>query len=196
MCFHVRGESSPRSKYRRRSRLGCRRGSVAVMTGMAVLACAAMLAGIAVISGCGASSAPVYRDNVSYEDDRLPRASRDKLLDELSLYQGTPYMGGGTTSRGIDCSGLVNSVYASVGVTLPRTVLEQFGQGVSRGRKDVKTGDLVFFGKQGKPTHVGIAVTNREMMHSSSSRGVVLGGIDEFAKSLKIIGIRRVARFI
>jgi hypothetical protein len=160
-----------------------------------VVAGIALLAGAAFIPGCGASSAPVYRDDIGWEDDRLPVASRVKLLDELNLYQGTPYMSGGTTSEGIDCSGLVNSVYASLGVNMPRTVLEQFGQGVSRSRKDVKTGDLVFFGKQGRPTHVGIAVTNREMMHSSSSRGVVLDGIDEFAKSLKIIGIRRVARF-
>lgn len=190
MCFHVRGESSPWPKDRRRSRLGLRRGLILLMTGMAVLA------GAVVIPGCGASSAPVYRDDIGWEDDRLPRASRDKLLDQLSLYQGTPYMRGGTSSGGVDCSGLVSSVYASLGVTLPRTVLEQFGQGVSRGRKDVKTGDLIFFGTQGKPTHVGIAVTNSEMMHSSSSRGVVLDGIDEFARSLKIMGIRRVARFI
>jgi cell wall-associated NlpC family hydrolase len=163
---------------------------------MLVLTGVAVLAGAGFLAGCGASSAPVYRDNVSWEDDRLPRASRDKLLEELSLYQGTPYMNGGDTSRGIDCSGLVNSVYASLGITLPRTVLEQFGQGVSRSRKEVRTGDLVFFGKQGRPTHVGIAVTNREMMHSSSSRGVVLDEIDEFSKSLKIIGIRRVARLL
>jgi len=157
---------------------------------------ASVLAGAAILAGCGASPAPVYRDNVRWEDDRLPRASRDNLLDELGLYQGTPYMNGGDTSRGIDCSGLVNSVYASLGITLPRTVLGQFGQGVSRSRQDVKTGDLIFFGRQGRPTHVGIAVTNREMMHSSSSRGVVLDEIDEFAKSLKIIGIRRVARLL
>jgi len=189
MCFHVRGEFFPLPEYRRRSRLGFRRGLILILTGMAVLA------GAAFIPGCGASSAPVYRDDIGWEDDRLPSASRNNLLDELNLYQGTPYMSGGTTSRGIDCSGLVSSVYASLGVTLPRTVLEQFGQGLSRGRKDVKTGDLIFFGTQGKPTHVGIAVTNREMMHSSSSRGVVLDGIDEFARSLKIVGIRRVARF-
>jgi hypothetical protein len=162
---------------------------ILVITGIAVLA------GTVSLPGCGATSAPVYRDDIGWEDDRLPGASRDRLLDELSLYQGTPYMSGGTTTGGIDCSGLVSSVYATLGITLPRTVLEQFGQGVSRGRKDVRTGDLVFFGKHGRPTHVGIAVTNREMMHSSSSRGVVLDGIDEFARSLKIVGIRRVARF-
>ena len=101
---------------------------------------------------------------------------------------------GGTTATGMDCSGLVSAVYGSLGITLPRTVMEQFGQGASRSRKNVKTGDLIFFGKQGRPTHVGIAVTDREMMHSSLSRGVVLEDIDEFARSLKIIGIRRVAR--
>ncbi|MGD8628671.1 MAG: C40 family peptidase [bacterium] len=169
--------------------MGVRRGLILLIAGMAVLAATAG------IHGCGASSAPVYRDDIGWEDDRLPSASRGRLLDELNRYQGTPYMSGGTTPGGIDCSGLVNSVYASLGVNLPRTVLEQFGQGVSRSRKDVKTGDLIFFGKQGRPTHVGIAVTNREMMHSSSSRGVVLDGIDEFARSLRIVGIRRVARF-
>ena len=189
MYFRVPGGSSPWPRGALRRRSGFRRGLIIMITGIAVLG------GAVVIPGCGATSAPVYRDDIGWDDDRLPGASRDRLLDELSLYQGTPYMSGGTTAGGIDCSGLVNSVYSSLGIALPRTVLEQFGHGVSRGRKDVKTGDLVFFGKQGKPTHVGIAVTNREMMHSSSSRGVVLDGIDEFAKSLKIVGIRRVARF-
>jgi hypothetical protein len=156
----------------------------------------AVAAALQYLAGCGAAPAPVYRAAGGWEDDRLPRVDRARLLEELATYQGTPYLEGGNTRRGIDCSGLVRSVYAAVGVDLPRTVLAQFGQGLSPSRKDVRTGDLVFFGKRGRPTHVGIAVTNQEMMHSSSSRGVVLEDIDGFSKSLEIVGIRRVARLI
>jgi len=194
MCFHAHGGFSPWFKYRGLKGQSRRRRFFLVRSGTAPLGGLAILAGLLILAGCGASRSPVYRDNVSWEDHRLPQASREKLLHELGLYQGTPYMSGGNTTRGIDCSGLVSSVYASLGVTLPRTVIEQLGRGESRSRKEVKTGDLIFFGKHGKPTHVGIAVTNREMMHSSTSRGVVLDEIDEFAKTLKMIGIRRVVR--
>jgi cell wall-associated NlpC family hydrolase len=137
-------------------------------------------------------SAPVYRDQTSAIDAELPRVNRDDLLSEISSYHGAPYLEGGTTTTGIDCSGLVSSVFGSLGVGLPRTALEQYGRGEPVGRKNARTGDLVFFTKGSRPSHVGIAISNREMVHSSKSRGVVLESIDEFSRSMKLVGIRRV----
>jgi cell wall-associated NlpC family hydrolase len=79
-------------------------------------------------------------------------------------------------------------------VDLYRRAIDQYGQGVPVSRRDVGTGDLLFFGRGGIPTHVGIAVSGSQMTHSSSSRGVIVDGIDEFSESMKLIGIRRVAR--
>jgi hypothetical protein len=152
------------------------------------------LAGIGFLAGCGVKPAPIYRDQASSLEARLSRVHRDDFLNELSLYQGAPYQEAGSSITGVDCSGLVLAVFGSFGVRLPRTVMEQFGHGLPLGRRDVRTGDLVFFGKGDQPTHVGIAVSGREMFHSSSSRGVILEDIDEFSRSLKILGIRRIVR--
>ena len=147
------------------------------------------------IGGCGAMRpAPLYRDEVAGLEGRLPRVSRDDLLNELSLYHGAPYLEGGNSISGIDCSGLVRSVFGSLGVDLPRRASDQFGEGLPVSRKDLRTGDLLFFGRAGSPSHVGIAVSNREMMHASSSRGVVLEGIDEFSRYQPLAGIKRIVR--
>ncbi len=137
---------------------------------------------------------PLYRsDGIVVETD-LPRVRRDDLLSEISLYHGVPYLEGGTTIRGVDCSGLVFSVFASVGVKLPRTVIEQYGCGIPVPRGRIRTGDLVFFGKGNVPTHVGIAISPTEMVHASSSRGVVIESIEKFSEVMRLVGVRRVVR--
>jgi lipoprotein Spr/probable lipoprotein NlpC len=148
----------------------------------------------ALVAGCAMKPAPIYRDQASGHEGRLPRVSRDDLLNELSLYHGARYQEGGTSLSGLDCSGLVLVVFASLGVDLPRTTRQQFGHGIPLSRKNVRTGDLIFFGNSGVPGHVGIAVSNTEMMHTSSSRGVVLESIDGFTQAMRLVGIRRIVR--
>ncbi len=96
-------------------------------------------------------------------------------------YTGTPYRYGGTTKRGMDCSGLLCVSYKSAGLTLPRTSSEQSKFGKSIKIDELKPGDLVFFSKKKgrrKITHVGMvtSVKNKKdirFIHSSSSLGVV-----------------------
>jgi cell wall-associated NlpC family hydrolase len=139
-------------------------------------------------------SSPVYTDISSSAEARLPVVRREDLLNEISIYHGAVYRPGGENIVGVDCSGLVQSVYASVGVMLPRTVVEQYARGIPVSPKATKTGDLVFFGQPGHPTHVGVAISDREIVHASSSRGVVVDDIKALAGSMKLAGIRRVAR--
>ena len=160
----------------------------------AVLRLALAIAVVAVIAGCGVRPAPIYREGGLSWEGRLPSVGRDHLLNEVSMYYGTPYLEGGTGVTGIDCSGLVRMVFSSLGVSLPRTASEQFACGIPVGRGDVRTGDLVFFGKSRSPTHVGIALTNGEMVHASSSRGVVVDSIDGFSRSIHLLGVRRIVR--
>jgi hypothetical protein len=149
---------------------------------------------LAVTAGCGLRAVPVYRSGSTIREDGLPAVDRGQFLGELSLYQGTPYREGGNNLSGIDCSGLVRAVYGALGVRLERRVLDQYGQGLAVARRDAGTGDLVFFGRGGTPSHVGIVISRGEMVHSSSSKGVVVEEIDEFSKSMNLIGIRRVAK--
>jgi cell wall-associated NlpC family hydrolase len=137
---------------------------------------------------------PIYRDQAAVHETSLPIVARDHFLSELSLYHGTPYREGGSSLSGIDCSGLVRAVYGAFGLRLHRRVTDQYGQGIPVSRRSVSTGDLVFFGRGTTPTHVGIAVSKSEMVHSSSSRGVVREGIDEFSEAMHLVGIRRVAK--
>ena len=146
------------------------------------------------MAGCGLRAVPMYRDPSPTLEANLPVVERGDLLSELSLYLGTPYREGGNSLSGIDCSGLARAVYGALGVDLHRRAIDQYGQGRPVSRNGAGTGDLLFFGRGGPPTHVGIAVSGSQMTHSSSSRGVVVEDIDEFSKSMRLIGIRRVAR--
>jgi hypothetical protein len=154
---------------------------------------AAFLLTAVALAGCGGMrSAPVFTGRQLALEDGLPIVAREDLLNEVSLYHGVPYKAGGTSTGGVDCSGLVLEVLAPLGVKLPRTVTEQFAAGISVGRKNVRTGDLVFFGRERVPEHVGIAVSGEEMVHASASRGVVVDKISNFAETTKFRGARRV----
>jgi cell wall-associated NlpC family hydrolase len=153
--------------------------------------CALLLVAVA---GCGLKPVPIYRDEGSSREARLPNVNRDDLMNELSMYHGVSYQEGGMSVSGVDCSGLVRVVFGSLGVSLPRTCMQQYGYGLPVSRKEIRTGDLVFFGKAGTPTHVGVAVSGREMVHASTSRGVVIENIDAFSDVMRLVGIRRIVR--
>ena len=177
MCFHVHGGSSPWSERRRLLLRGSGRKLIVLMTGVA------LLAGAIALPGCGASSAPVYRDDIGWEDDRLPRASRERLLDELSRYQGTPYMSGGTTTGGIDCSGLVQLALQAGGRECPR---DSDMQEKALGRTleadaPLARGDLIFW-----KGHVGIMCDGGTLLHANAhhmatAREPLAGAIERIA---------------
>ena len=91
----------------------------------------------------------------------------------LSL-RGTPYRNGGADPGGFDCSGFVRYVFAQHGLSLPRTVAEQYQHGGSVAPADLRAGDLVFFTTTAPgPSHVGIVVGGDSFVHAPSSSGVV-----------------------
>jgi len=104
-----------------------------------------------------------------------PGGLAEKVINTAREYIGVPYVWGGTTPSGFDCSGFIHYVYAQNGVTLPRTSAEQYGAGQSVAKADMKPGDLVFFEtyKPG-PSHVGIYLGDGQFIHASSGGGKVL----------------------
>ncbi len=76
---------------------------------------------------------------------------------------GVPYVWGGSSPSGFDCSGFVQYVYRHFGVSLPRTTYSQIAMGSSVSRSDLAPGDLVFFRSAG---HVGIYVGNETYIHA------------------------------
>lgn len=104
-----------------------------------------------------------------------------------SKYLGTPYVYGGTSPRGFDCSGFTQYVYRQVGVNLPRTSSSQARAGQRVSLSNLKSGDLLY-----GPGHVGIYVGNGQFIHSPSpGQSVKVQSISQFPKlsyGVRVIG--------
>jgi len=88
--------------------------------------------------------------------------------------EGVPYVYGGATPQGFDCSGLVQFVYREAGTPLPRTVRHQAAAGRHVARSNLLPGDLVFFRTRGRSiSHVGIYVGGGRFVHAPSTGKVV-----------------------
>lgn len=131
---------------------------------------------------------------VEYPDKRTAYISKDQIknydnwVDGLNLngkniistaksFMGTPYLWGGTSVKGMDCSGFTKTVYFLNGLVLPRDASQQVLVGelidTKNGFDNLQPGDLLFFGrkasadKKERVTHVGIYIGNNEFIHSS-----------------------------
>ncbi|MES2765222.1 MAG: C40 family peptidase [Bacteroidota bacterium] len=144
------------------------------------------------------SSAPT-RGNIELpsrnEAPSLENASdtQVKIIKTAETYLGTPYVWGGNTKGGIDCSGLVCQVFKTVNLPLPRTSFEQFQKGQPVGGGSLEVGDLVFFSfESGRAvTHVGIYAGENKFIHASSSRGVTYQSLYDQPYSSSLVGYRR-----
>lgn len=96
------------------------------------------------------------------------RPTRTAVVAEARRFLGLPYLWGGTSGFGYDCSGLTHAVYAQLGITLPRDATPQFGQGRAVPTHGaLRKGDLVFFrDSSGTLHHVGIYIGRGRMIHS------------------------------
>lgn len=115
------------------------------------------------------------------------------VLAEADKYRGVPYVFGGTTPSGFDCSGYVRYVFAKQGISLPRLADEQYNVGVSVSRANLKAGDLVFFETyEPGPSHSGIYIGNGQFISATSSRGVAVANLDTGYWGERYLGAKRV----
>jgi cell wall-associated NlpC family hydrolase len=171
------------------------------VTRSAVLAAAALT--VAFMAGC--ASAPVYRGGgiVCRAGDWSGAAgtvsgpvstSERSMMEEIESWIGTPYVYGGTTKAGVDCSGFTQAVYAASGIEIPRTASRQAEASREVAPGSLQFGDLLFFNTSGSGiSHCGIFIGNGFFVHASSSRGVAR---ETIAKPYYAARLVRAGRFL
>ena len=113
----------------------------------------------------------------------LSAQKRSDFISAAKTYLGTPYVYGGTSRSGIDCSGLVYMAAKNSGIaSLPRTSSAQYSYCTKVDKMSLEAGDLVFFAASGKVSHVGIFLGSNKFIHSASEgskTGVIISTLSE-----------------
>jgi len=128
-----------------------------------------------------------------------PSQEAETIVKYAKKFQGTRYKYGGTTKRGMDCSGLIYTSFKDNNIVLPRTTSGLKSTGDWIDVKEVNVGDLLFFATKKNNrnvNHVGIVTSvrtgNVEFIHSSSSRGVIISSLAEKYWYFAFVQARRV----
>ncbi len=179
------------------------------------------LVGVFLVIGCGASKkrdvdtaqrtisvspsevsvAPTKEEAkvVEAKSVTTPNKSRD-IIGTALTFSGTRYKFGGTTSKGMDCSGLLYVSFGEHNIDIPRASYEIAKEGEEISLKEVAEGDLLFFGTSNRKkniNHVGLVVSvdgnDIKFIHSTTSRGVIVSSLREgywnsaFVKATRIL---------
>jgi cell wall-associated NlpC family hydrolase len=153
--------------------------------------------------GVDPATAPQTPAEAHLSGSRLVRRFADGILHRSAVlavnltrnamrFLGVPYVFGGTSSNGFDCSGYVQHVFAMLGYHIPRTADAQYYAGRRVAGAAIVPGDLVFFQTYASgPSHVGIYLGNDRFVHASSSRGVTISSLHESYWSARYLGAKR-----
>lgn len=158
---------------------------------------------------------PKYRVNPNKNNPRVAREEKPKviekeeilepsyqlkqeIIDYAKTFQGTRYKFGGTTSAGMDCSGLVCVAFQKENIDLPRISRDIAKQGSPISVREIEEGDLVFFKTTNRNviSHVGLVVEASDgkvkFIHSTTQAGVIISSLDETYWKKAFAEVRRI----
>ena len=144
----------------------------------------------------GLAGPAVYEALLGREFPEISRSmmgGNRRLIATAMQYMGVPYVYGGSSPSGFDCSGFVQYVYRQSGIELPRTADIQFEVGTPVSREELLPGDLVFFaGDYVNVSHVGIYLQDGEFIHASTTYGIAIDTLDREYRRDHYMGARRI----
>jgi cell wall-associated NlpC family hydrolase len=120
---------------------------------------------------------------------------RDRLASAARHFLGLPYRWGGMSERrGMDCSGLIKTLFAKLNIEVPRTARDQYRAGQEVTVENLQTGDLLFFSTDGMtPDHVGVYVGEHRFVHAEKKAGrVIITDLNQSWYIKHFIGARRI----
>ena len=136
--------------------------------------------------------APVYYNNVV--SDAAINASGNDIVSIAYSFLGYPYVYGGASPSGFDCSGFVQYVYSRVGKSVSRSSSTQAYDGVGISYSEAQPGDILSWGHGGMVTHSAIYIGNGQMIHAmNSNSGVILSPVNGWTNQDVLMAVRRVA---
>lgn len=124
--------------------------------------------------------------------------TKQSIVNYAKTFKGTRYKFGGTTSAGMDCSGLICTAFEKENIRLPRVSRDMAKEGRSISLREIEKGDLVFFKttKKNVISHVGLVVDTHQgkvrFIHSSTSAGVIISSLDEAYWKRAFVEVRRI----
>ncbi len=155
---------------------------------------------ITTLSSCKSSRSVHKKQNdIIKKTGTEPLLKADHITNYAKQFEGTRYKYGGTTKKGMDCSGLIYTSFKSEAILLPRTTKDLSTTGDWIDLKEVKKGDLLFFATKKnsrKVNHVGIVTASQvgrvEFIHSTTSKGVITSELSERYWYFAFVQARRV----
>lgn len=163
--------------------------------------CAAIVIAMMASSCHSSKRSAFYADDIYYKPTELVPASSagddaaSMVIRAATEWLGVPYLYGGNTKEGVDCSGLTTMAFKTgAGILLPRSSGEQAKWGRAVDRSDLRAADLVFFTNKrggGRINHVAIYVGDGRILHATTSRGVCYSSLDDPYWSTHLDSFRR-----
>ena len=145
----------------------------------------------AVLFGCASSSTQPVSSSSTISKNL--NSTLNALTQQYSSWKSVKYKMGGLSKRGVDCSGFVYLTFQDkFGVNIPRTTKLQYASSKKINKKELRTGDLVFFKTGIKQKHVGIYMSQMQFLHASSSKGVTVSDMNNPYWKKHFLSARRI----